>query len=573
MNRAKTILFGILIMFSANAMADPLRADYVIVGVGTAGAVVANKLSNDGKTSVIALHSGKNETKNPFIKFSKNAVYTIAAALLGTSLSNVDPALFNSLPLAMQQHLEQLLHSSNFKITLFESGMTAPQVDADDRQLLWVIAQPEGGASSINAGAWLRGTDQIFSQWEAIAGPNWSVKSIEKSYKEIEDYHGNTSNPKARGFNGPLNIHQPPASRLSKKFTKAVIKATGLPFVLDFNDPNTPIGPSSQFQVTQHGDNGRFRDSSAVSFLNKGALKPNGKGAHDRKLRVLFDSFVLRTIWEGTKAIGVEYLHHGKIKQVFANKGIIVCAGLRSSTFLLQSGIGPQSTLQALGIPVVFDNPSVGQGLFDQPQLPLLFSTNPNDAATGPTFSVFDQMSQFPLPGGDPIIRRLRLAITAPIPGLAFGLFDLVQPKSRGSITISSSNPLDHPIIDLGYFTNPEDLAVYQTGLQVYVKSIAEQLHAIDPAYQLIFPDPIIFNDINLLTDYIKETVASNQCFQSHCRMAPLSQGGVVDSFGRVYGVQNLLVADNSINPIGIDGTPMATGYLVAWHIARLLGY
>lgn len=553
--------------FNSKAFSEPLTADYVIVGVGTAGAVLANKLSADKQTSVIAIHNGENITENPFSKFSQNCRYTVGAGLLG-ALGLI------TLPEPLQTEVAGLLASlPPISNPLYESGGTIPQPNADFRSLLWIMALPEGGASSVNAGVWCRGTNQLYAQWEAIAGPNWSVQRILDVYKELERYRGNTTNPQARGFNGPLTIHQSFATQLSKTFAKAIMRGVGVPFLLDYNDPNTPIGVSTQLQITQHGEHGRFRVSSVTAFLGKDVVKSNGRGAHGRKLRVLLNSTGLRTIWHGKTAIGVEYLHHGKIKQAFAKKGVIVCAGLRSSSFLMQSGVGPQALLTSLGIPVVFDNPSVGQGLADQPHVVTVYTTNPNDDSSKNKNSLFSELSWLPAPGGSPTSRQLRFTVGSFFPGIALGVMDLVQPLSRGSIVINSSDPLSQPVIDFGELSNPNDLNLFKAGFSIYLKAINAQLQEIDPLYQMIFPDPAILDDDALLTAFIQEEVGANMHFQSHCRMAPFTQGGVVDGRGRVYGVENLIVADNSINPIVMDGSPMASAYLVAANIAKILGY
>jgi choline dehydrogenase-like flavoprotein len=527
-------------LLQARIIGKRSHADYIVIGVGTAGAVLAKKLTDDKKTSVIALHSGENLNNDPLIKFSKNVIITVPDAIIGAPF--------------------------------FQNGNTIRQVHADGRELLWAIALPEGGASAINAGAYCRGTNQVYSQWEAIAGPLWSVNRILKIYKKLEDYHGKTTNPGARGFHGPIDVRQvPDPSKVSLTFTQAVMNATGFPFVLDYNDPNTPIGVSSQFQYTQKGRNGRLRVSSATAFLNKKVMTPDGFGINGRRLRVLFDSTALRTIWEGNKAVGVEYLRHGKVKRAFAKKGVIVCCGLKSSFFLLHSGVGPRAVLEAFNIPVVFDNPNVGQGLADQPGLNVIFSSNPADTPLINRNSIFEQISWLPAPGGDPTKREIRIAIVNPIPGIVLTFLDLCQARSRGSVSINSPDPLAPPVINLGELSNPEDLLLYQQTLQIYVKAINQALQAIDPQYQLIYPNPAILDDPALVTAFIRAGVQSNQSFQSHCRMAPLEQGGVVDSTGHVYGVQNLLVADDSIVPQPMDGSTMATAYLIAANIAQIL--
>lgn len=545
----KTFLILILLItFPETSLlqAENKTSDYIVVGVGTAGATIARLLTDDKKTSVVALHNGENLTQDPLIKFTKNVPFTVVSALLGELSPDINP--------------------------LYESGHTIPQSFADDRELLWVLGLPEGGASSINAGAYCRGTNQLYAQWEAIAGPLWSVPRILSLYKKLETYRGETTNPFFRGNHGPIQVRQNlHPTKVALKFTQGIIEGTGFPFLLDYNDPLTPIGISPNVQYTQLGYRGQLRESSVNIFLNRHVVTENGFGKHGRKLRIHFNSIGLRTIWEGNKAVGVEYLQNGKVKQVFAKKGIIVCGGLRSSTFLLQSGVGPQTLLQSLNIPVIFNNPNVGQGLADQPHVILLFSSNPNDFPEKTNNSIFDQISWLPTPGSDPTIRTVRFSTITAIPGITLALLDLLQPKSRGSISISSANPLDPPVINLGELSNSDDLALFQSALQVYIQNINNALQTIDPLYKLILPDPAILNDLAALTAFIQAEVGSNMHFQSHCRMAPFDQGGVVDSTGHVYGVQNLIVADDSIVPQDMDGSPMASAYLIGANIAQIL--
>lgn len=548
-------------------------ADFVVVGVGTAGGLMVNKLTADKTTSVIALQNGENLNNQAIIKYSKYTALTVPAILLQTIIKEIA-----ALPIppdqrqAAQEFFQEALRDVSF---LYESGQTTPQAFADDRRIVWGIAIPEGGASSINAGAWCRGTNQLFSKWEAVAGPAWSVDRILGIYKELERYRGETTNPHARGAHGPLKIYQVPnPSNVSKKFSQAVIEATGFPFVLDYNNPNTPIGVSPQLQFTQRGKNARLRVSSSLAFLNTDVAKPNGDGVHGRKLKIHYNSPALRVIWNNKTAVGVEYLQDGVVKQVFAKKGVIVCAGLRSSPFLMYSGVGPANVLNQFGIPVVFNNPHVGQNLSDQTQLPLIFTAPPEDSATlTDTNEIFAQISWLPAPGQDPNVRQVRLATIDAVPGLLFALMDLCQPKSRGFVSIKSANPVAHPVVNLGVLSNPSDMAIYISAFQTYVKAINEQLQASFPGYELIVPPPEILDDPALIEAYVREAVGCNQHFQSHCRMAPFNQGGVVDSTGAVYGVRNLYVADNSIAPFEMDGSPMATGYLIAANIAKLLGY
>lgn len=539
-------LFFLLCIQSNPLQAAPanqhLNADYVVVGVGTAGAVVAKKLSDDKKTSVIALCIGENLTHSRAIKFSKNAPITAATALIGPPF--------------------------------FENGNSTPQPNADLRKILWAIALPEGGASSVNVGAYVRGTNEVYTHWETIAGPKWSVARILEIFKELETYQGETPNPEFRGEHGPIHVRQVPhPSKVSETFTQAINKVNPdlIPLVLDYNDPFTPIGASSKFQFTQSGPNGRFRVSSVNAFLNQDVVTQDGHGVNGRKLEILFNSTGLRTIWEGKKAVGVEYLQDGEVKKVYANKGVIVSAGLFSSAFLMHSGVGPKAVLEPLKIPIVFDNPNVGEHFVDHPFVNVLFTSNPADFSKVNLNSPFAQIAFLPEPDGDPNVRKFRFAAIDQVPGVSLVFFDLLQPKSRGRIAIKSPNPLVPPAIDFGFLSNPNDLALYVSGFQNYIKEINAQLQSIDPLYELLFPDLSIINDTPRLESFIRENIGSNQSGQSHCLMAPLDQGGVVGSDGAVHGVKHLYVADDSIVPFCMDGAPMASAYLIGANIARIL--
>lgn len=569
------LLTGTVCSLTGNCRADSSvegnRADYIVVGVGTAGGVVANKLTNDRITSCIALQDGPCLNCDPLIRYSKNRAFTVLAGLLGKNLSKVDPSRFN-IPPDIQEEFNVFLDPS-ISNPLYERGLTIPQAFADGREILWIMPLPEGGGSAINAGAWCWGTDQVYSQWEAIAGPEWSVSRIREIYRQLEKYDGQTANPSARGYNGPLKVMQDPKPTIaSKKFSQAVINATGFPFVLDYNDPLTPIGVSTQFQITERGHNGKYRVSSPTAFLDENVVTLDGKGVNQRKLRIDFDSFATRIIWNGNRATGVEYVQDGQTKQVFARKGVIICAGLRSSTLLLHSGIGPSDLLNGLGIPVIFDNPNVGEGLADQPHVVVAFTANPEDSEH--KFEcLFSQFAWLPEPGGDPTIRSIRISTVNNIPGVMLGIVDLVQPESRGKITINTANRLAPPVIDYRVLSNPNDMALFVDAFTIYLKNINTALHAIDPLYQLVFPDPAILDSPALVEAFIREEVGSNMHFQSHCLMAPLASGGVVNSSGRVYGTQNLFIADNSIVPLCMDGSPMASAFLIGANVSRMLGY
>lgn len=548
--------------------------DYVIIGAGTSGSVLARKLSDNNKTSVTVLHNGANLNSNSLITQSQNSVISVLYGVTGT--------------------------------TLYASGLTPPQPDADNRNFLWIYAPPFGGASSVNASGYARGTNQVYSQWESIDGPNWSTTRILNTFRELENYTGLTITPNARGTNGLLPVWQVPtvARMAAFVFLPALQSALpGIPTVVDYNDPSVSNCIDSRAQYTQTGAGGALRASSAMSFLNNTVIDNDGLGINGRQLSVVFNATADKIIWNGNQAVGVSYYENGVVKNIYANKAVIVTAGIKSSALLMRSGVGPASLLQSLNIPVIYNNPNVGQNLKDQYRLLFIYQTNPADSPTLPLISIpssilialaqtnvgqqlllyignfvaaqnslFFESAWLPIVGGSASDARLfRFTAINPIPGYAVVLFDLIQPESSGSIAINSTNPFVEPTIDLGILTNSVDLDNYATGVQTYIKNITDQLALIDPQYQMVYPDPAILTNNADIRAFITSNIGTDMHFQGHCKMAPLNQGGVVDNTGHVYGVHNLIVADNSITPVGMDGAPMASAYMIADNIANIM--
>jgi len=548
--------------------------DYVIIGAGTAGSVLARKLSDDNKTLVVALHNGSNQNQNSLISLAENAVITVLNGVAGAPL--------------------------------YATGTTTAQPDANNRNLNWIYALPFGGASAVNAAGYARGTTQVYSQWESLDGPNWSTTRILNTFAELENYTGLTITPNARGANGLLPVTQvPTVSRMaSNAFIPALQAALpGIPLVVDYNDPSVSNCIDPRAQYTQTGPSNGLRASSAMAFLNNTVIDNNGNGVNGRHLSVIFNATADKVIWEGNKAIGVSYYENGVLKNIYATKGVIVTAGIKSSAFLMRSGVGPASLLQSLNIPVIYNNQNVGQNLKDQFRLLFIYQTDPADSPTLPLITipgfivtalattdvgqqllhyignyVAAQNSMFfisawlPVVGGSSSDARLfRFTAINPIPGYAVVLLDLIQPESSGSIVINSTNPFVEPTMDMGIFTNSDDLDNYSNAVKVYIKNITAQLALLDSQYQLVYPDPAVLTDDVALRAFILSDVGTDMHFQGHCKMAPLNQGGVVDNTGHVYGVQNLIVADDSIAPIGMDGAPMASAYMIADNIANII--
>ncbi|MEF3303159.1 GMC family oxidoreductase [Paenibacillus sp. GYB003] len=513
--------------------------DYIVIGTGPAGAVMAKTLSDDFKTSVLVLEAGENKNNDAPIKDSAFAL-----------------------------ELEEL-----FFPQYFWQGEGVPQEEVDDRTFEWTTGRVLGGGSSINTQQYVRPTSAVFREWETLLGPLWSPKRAINRFKQLENYNGITENPGARGFHGRIDIRQAPvnSSVIAEKLVSAIERATGFQEIVDYNDPDTPLGPFTRWQLYQK-PNGR-RESSSTAFLSADIMNAAGRGVDGRKLRVLFKSTALRVLFSNRRAVGVEFLKEGKCVRAYCRKKVIISAGINSAQLLMLSGIGPSSLLRRAGIPVIFDNPNVGKHLRNHTLNSAVFSVNLNDlpANTDPK-ALFAGGAFLPDPTSEanPDRRGVQLIGIPSGDTLSIAIIYL-RPKSRGSITIQSNDPLQIVLADEGFLSDPRDLEAIKNIYRIYIKSIAEHFRSIDPAYRLLSPSPEIIDSDSELEAFIKENFGHNHHQQGSLRMAPLGRGGVVDRRGHVHGVKDLVVADDSIIPFTVDGNTSAPAYLIGLTIARQL--
>ncbi|GIO08625.1 choline dehydrogenase [Brevibacillus reuszeri] len=514
--------------------------DYIVVGTGPAGAVIAKKLTDDKKTSVLVLEAGENNDKD-------------------TPISNSTYAL----------ELEEL-----YLPQYFWQGEGIPQEEVNERSFEWTTGRLLGGGSSINTQQYVRPTSAVFRQWEKLLGPLWSPKNAINGFRKMENYNGKTNNSNVHGYKGRIDIRQAPENptAMSKKLVSAIEKATGFRKILDYNDPKTPLGPFTRWQLFQQ-PNGR-RESASTAFLSSDIMTARGQGVNGRKLSVSFNSTALRILFRNKRAIGVEFLQEGKRVRAYTRKKVIISAGINSSQLLMLSGIGPAKMLKDAKIPIVYANSNVGKGIRNHTLNFAVFSANPKDN---------------PLPEDDPnALYSGGAFLPDPTPGLnktrrAVQLIGIgskgklqiailfLKPKSRGSIKIQSNDPLKIVLADEGYLTNPADLEAVKNCYKIYIKKIAAQLALIDRSYQLISPTLDIINNNRKLEEFIKNNFDHNHHEQGALRMAPLNKGGVVDSHGQVHGVKDLIVADDSIIPFTVDGNTSAPAYLIGHTIAQQL--
>jgi choline dehydrogenase len=548
---------------------NELEADFIVVGGGAAGCILMSQLSENGQFSVLGLEGGANITGDPAIQ----AVGLPAFLLAGTG-----------------------------KPQYFWPGwnQTLPMPGLNGRTSDWTTGLGLGGGASINGLYYGRGSNAVYSQWEGISGSsNWSLDNILATFNALENYNGLTITPAgtlgARGTNGPLNVLQTPT--VCDITTNVLLPATqaafpGIPTVADYNDPTVEncIDPRAQWFIDP---NGFIRSSSATAYLNGSVMTPEGQGVNGHKLFVLFNAVAVKIIFDSDgRARKVRYMQDGKIFEARAKKAVVLAAGINSSKILQLSGIGPADALTGAGIEPVFINENVGKRLQNHPLMFITTLANPNPPGNGIPFGAPYAYAihnvYLPVVGGsasDPRMLQILFdyfpASASPIgqPLVVIG-FELLNPISEGSVTIQSDNSFQLAAADDGFYQNPIDLENMKNAVQVYIRNLLAQLATLDPPYYA----PVITDPINLvsLANYsdsaVIQYVKSNSNlsldvhhFVGHCKMAPLSEGGVVDGNTRVYGTKNVYVADNSICPVIPDINTAAAAMMIGLRTSAIL--
>lgn len=458
----------------------------------------------------------------------------------------------------------------------FWQGKGVPQPNVSSRTFEWTGGRTLGGSSSVNNEQYVRPSQANMKLWGNLLGPLWSPEQETYHFSNLENYNGATDNPNARGYNGRLDVRQTPANptHMAEKFVSAIEQSTGFPRILDYNDPNTPLGAFTRWQLyqTPYGQ----RESADTAFLSSDVMDQDGQGVNGRRLLTSFNSTAHRIIFNNEKrAVGVEFFKEGKCFHAYARKKVIVSAGINSPQLLMLSGIGPSETLNKAGIPVVYHNPNVGRNMTTHPVNTATFTTNPNDKGlpeddpyalyTGGAFL------PDPTPGGDQNRRGVQLIGQTDSNGKLNIVFFLLEPKGRGSVSIQNGDPLKMVLADEGFLNHPDDLESIKNFYKIYIKNIATELSKIDPMYQLVSPTLETIHDDHKLEMFIKENLSPTHHIQGTLRMAPDEESGVVNAQGEVYGVRDLIVADDSIAPFASDGNTSAPSFLIGANIADQL--
>lgn len=509
--------------------------DYVIVGAGSAGSVLAARLSEDPNITVCVVEAGPmDDMENIHIP-----------AAFGT--------LFRSrVDWDYDTHEEPMLHR---------------------RRVYLPRGKTLGGSSSINAMLYLRGNPADFDAWDQ---PGWTFNDLLPYFKRSEDNERGES--AFHGAGGPMSVSEGRSNNvMSKAFVEAAL-AAGHPYNTDFNDDDNQDG-FGYFQMMQR--NGR-RWSTSDAYLRPAMGRPN--------LTVETNLQIHRILIENGRAVGVTGYRLDDQITIRAEREVILCSGSYNSPFLLMhSGIGPADLLSTVDIPVLLDHPEVGQNLHDQPIVPMVFThDHPVSTLIGhqPQYvKEFQEHGTGPLTSNGPEAggyARTRGGLTAPdvvfysgplmftdsglgLPtghGITFGPV-VLNARSMGDVSLDSDDPTTKPKIVHNYFTAEEDMRSAVGGLRIGLEIARQQ--PLKPYTHTMFRPPASESDKDL-TEYVR--LYSHSIFHatSTCMI-----GKVVDAELRVKGIEGLRVADASIMPRPGRGAPNATVIAIGEKAADLI--
>jgi len=548
--------------------------DYIVISAGTAGGVIAKKLTDDKCTSVLDLEAGTNMTQE------LSSPSGMVSGILATDnkysfniLSKIEPAIGSQLRI---------------------SGGRAI-----------------GGSSEHNAMYAVRGSSNLYDEWANLVGPQWSYNSIRSLFIENETYTGKTQDPEERGTKGPIFVRQQmiPKDGLTTILAKATSMVLNIPIVEDYN---TGIKDCTFFksQFLNKKVDGKFvRSSTATGYLNEKVVTqgnefhPDEFGVGRRELVILTKSTVNKILFLEKRglniAVGVEFVRNGVSEKAYARKGVIVSAGNFSSVILQRSGIGKSTDLAKAGITTLVESPNVGynfqahytvgigvevetkrllQVIASDPDQPFTLGAFKGEEGTGGRrLQLYGSTTPSFVPIQEVTINNWGFNPTKPSNIMSIGIFD-DNPKSRGTIMVAHSDPEAYPSIDLNPLGNPDDLN-FMVDQYIETYKIMKKARQLDPEgiYKVVYPPENIFNITNeeekrkQLADYAKASYRNLAHFGGQCKMGRHIQEGVTDGFLNVFGTKNLKVADLSISPILPDGNTSMPSQMIGLNAVRFI--
>ena len=523
--------------------------DYIIVGGGSSGCVLANRLSEDPSNSVCLIEAGPKDS-SPWIHLP-----------IGYAKTMWDPKV-------------------NWKF------QTEPDPGMNDRQIYWPRGKTLGGSSSINGLIFIRGQKEDYDGWRDLGNSGWGWDDVLPYFKKAEG-NDRLGEP-LHSQKGPLKASSIPKKHALVEAFKKSANALGVPNTDDFN--NLTQEGVGYFQLSTHKG---FRCSAAVAYLNPAKQRSN--------LTILTNSQVSKVIFENKKVIGVELFQQGIQKTLSANKEVILSAGAIQSPQILQlSGVGPAKLLQEFDIPVIHDLPGVGENLQDHLQFRLIYELNQPISTNDELSSWFGKLKiglDWLLFRGGPLSIGInqgglftRVMKDSKTPDIQFHMATLsaemaggkvhpfsgftmsvcqLRPESRGYVRIQSADPLVPPKMFANYLA-----AQHDRDTSVAAVNFARKIAQTEPLRSLITREvkPNNPKSDEEVLEYCRNNGATIFHPTGTCKMGrnddPMA---VLDSSLRVRGVQGLRVVDCSAMPTVPSGNTNWPAVMLAERAADLI--
>ncbi len=526
--------------------------DYIILGGGSAGCVLAHRLSTNPKNKVLLIEAGGSD-KHPYIRIPAGEIKAIQSDKFNWHYkAEIDPSLNN-------------------------------------RENVWPAGKVLGGSSSINGMVYIRGQKEDYDSWSRLVSNTgeWSYEDVLNYFKKME------TNPikdsKYHGFDGPLQVSNVPTPHpITKAFINSSVEI-GIPYNPDVNGAKQEgVGPN-QGSIKNGG-----RNNSARAFLDTAKNRKN--------LTIFKNAKVNKIIIENKKAVGVSFEKNNQISEVKCNKEIIISSGtLSSPCILMRSGVGPSEHLKQNDIEVIVDLPGVGENLQEHPACWISGEVNTStyNVETNPYYFAkhgLDWLLNGKGPASSPISQAVAFFRTKPeiesrpdiqLHFMPMGwevdekeglrLLDkpavtiqsyVCRPNSRGTLRLNSKNHNEPPKISTNLIGDDEDMQRLVSSLKTVIK-IFKSTHFSKYFKNFIRPNKIFEND-NEIEDFIRRYAEGAYHSVGTCKMG-VDKMSVVDKNLKVYGIEGLRVADASIMPIIPSGNTNAPSMMVGEKASDLI--